>query len=85
MMPAAYAGHFSNLVWIKPPWAQQMADRAHTFLIGRQRSSGEIRPVDMLLIYLLDPEIYLYTELNIVFFVCHFILHVNVAFYKITY
>jgi hypothetical protein len=45
MMPAAYAGHFSNLVWIKPPWAKQMMDRAHTFLIGRQRLSGEIRLV----------------------------------------
>ncbi|XP_021939042.1 UPF0489 protein C5orf22 homolog isoform X2 [Zootermopsis nevadensis] len=43
MMPAAYAGHFSNLVWIKPPWAKQMMDRAHTFLIGRHRLSGEIR------------------------------------------
>jgi len=47
MMPAAYAGHFSNLVWIKPPWARQMLDGAHTFLIGRQRNSGEIRPVHM--------------------------------------
>ncbi|XP_023718093.1 UPF0489 protein C5orf22 homolog [Cryptotermes secundus] len=42
MMPAAYAGHFSSLVWIKPPWAQQMADGTHSFCIGRQKSSGEI-------------------------------------------
>ncbi|XP_066903984.1 UPF0489 protein C5orf22 homolog isoform X2 [Halyomorpha halys] len=43
IMPATYAGHFSTLVWIKPPWAFQIADGSYTFFIGKEYSSGEIR------------------------------------------
>ncbi|XP_069685879.1 UPF0489 protein C5orf22 homolog [Periplaneta americana] len=43
MMPAAYAGHFKNLVWIKPFWAKQMKNGSRNFLIGRHKESGEIR------------------------------------------
>lgn len=45
MMPACYAGHFQKLVWIKPPWAQQIEDTStsQTFHIGRETKSGFIR------------------------------------------
>ncbi|XP_043479199.1 UPF0489 protein C5orf22 homolog [Leptopilina heterotoma] len=43
ILPAAYAGHLKNLVWIKPPWAKQMTDGMLTFLIGKHRESGTIR------------------------------------------
>lgn len=43
ILPAAYAGHLKNLVWIKPPWAKQMADGMSTFLIGKHKESGLIR------------------------------------------
>lgn len=43
MLPAAYAGHFSNIIWVKPPWANQMADGLRTFLIGKHKESRSIR------------------------------------------
>lgn len=43
LMPAAYAGHFKNLVWVKPPWSHQMTDGVRKFLIGKHRASGNIR------------------------------------------
>ena len=43
MMPAAYAGHLKNLIWVKPPWAKQMFDGVRRFLVGKHRRSGFIR------------------------------------------
>nr|XP_023019806.1 UPF0489 protein C5orf22 homolog isoform X2 [Leptinotarsa decemlineata] len=43
ILPAVYAGHFKNLLWIKPPWAQQMLDSSQTFNIGKEINSGTIR------------------------------------------
>ncbi|KAG5896460.1 hypothetical protein JTB14_002601 [Gonioctena quinquepunctata] len=43
MMPAAYAGHLKNLIWIKPPWAEQMLDSSQTFRVGKEVVSGTIR------------------------------------------
>lgn len=38
IMPTAFAGHITNLVWIKPEWAQQIPDGNHEMRIG---SNGE--------------------------------------------
>ncbi|XP_063241542.1 UPF0489 protein C5orf22 homolog [Bacillus rossius redtenbacheri] len=43
ILPAVYAGHFRNLLWVKPPWARQMDDGVRHFAIGRCSRSGEIR------------------------------------------
>lgn len=43
ILPAVYAGHLKNLIWVKPPWANQMTDGVLTFLIGKQKESGLIR------------------------------------------
>lgn len=43
MLPAAYAGHFKHLIWVKPPWANQMVDGVTTFFIGKHKDSGSIR------------------------------------------
>ncbi|KAF5276548.1 hypothetical protein FQR65_LT03978 [Abscondita terminalis] len=43
LMPGVYAGHFKNLVWIKPPWACQMDDGEQSFFIGKHKSTGTIR------------------------------------------
>lgn len=43
MMPAAYAGHFKHITWVKPPWAKQIEDGSYEFLIGKQKSNGCIR------------------------------------------
>src|SRR5699024_5586220 len=42
ILPGCYAGHFKNLYWIKPPWAQQMNDGSQKFKIGRNKD-GRIR------------------------------------------
>lgn len=34
IMPTAFAGHFTHLVWCKPPWAQQIPAGTAEFLIG---------------------------------------------------
>lgn len=43
MLPAAYAGHLSSLIWVKPPWAKQMVDGHSQFVIGKNKKNGEIR------------------------------------------
>ncbi|KAG8225172.1 hypothetical protein J437_LFUL006697 [Ladona fulva] len=43
MLPAAYAGHFGALIWVKPPWANQMEDSSSSFQIGQHTSTGQIR------------------------------------------
>lgn len=42
MLPACYAGHFRNLIWIKPPWARQMEDGHKEFKIGRHKLKNNI-------------------------------------------
>ncbi|XP_011504418.1 PREDICTED: UPF0489 protein C5orf22 homolog [Ceratosolen solmsi marchali] len=43
MLPAVYAGHFSTLIWVKPPWANQMTDGIQHFLIGKHKETQKIR------------------------------------------
>ncbi|EZA48359.1 hypothetical protein X777_13874 [Ooceraea biroi] len=45
IMPAVYAGHLKNLIWVKPPWANQMTDSVLTFLIGKHKETGCIRNI----------------------------------------
>lgn len=43
IMPAVYAGHFKNLIWVKPPWANQIKDQSSQFIIGKLKEKGTIR------------------------------------------
>ncbi|EQC39699.1 hypothetical protein SDRG_03127 [Saprolegnia diclina VS20] len=40
LLPLAYAGHMHRLVWIKPPWATQMAIGTHAFDVGQHKATG---------------------------------------------
>lgn len=42
LMPAAYGGQLTNLVWVKPPWAKQMDDGCKKFKIGKHKIKGTI-------------------------------------------
>ncbi|XP_070574936.1 UPF0489 protein C5orf22 homolog isoform X2 [Ptychodera flava] len=43
ILPAAYAGHFQTIVWIKPPWANQFPDGEFIFKIGKHKHNGKLR------------------------------------------
>ncbi|KAG7167078.1 UPF0489 protein C5orf22-like [Homarus americanus] len=39
----AFTGQISSIVWIKPPWSNQIEDGNYKFLIGKQTGTDEIR------------------------------------------
>lgn len=41
--PAVYAGHLSNLVWIKPPWSKQIECGIYKISVGKDNKNGMIR------------------------------------------
>ncbi|XP_066245823.1 UPF0489 protein C5orf22 homolog isoform X1 [Euwallacea similis] len=43
MLPAAHAGHFNQLLWVKPPWAHQIETASLSFKIGKDKNNGTIR------------------------------------------
>lgn len=43
IMPAAYAGHFNKICWVRPPWCSQIREGSHSFHIGEDRNSKCIR------------------------------------------
>lgn len=43
ILVAAFAGQISTIIWVKPPWANQIENGHYTFLIGEQRGTDHIR------------------------------------------
>ncbi|XP_004347058.2 hypothetical protein CAOG_05373 [Capsaspora owczarzaki ATCC 30864] len=43
ILPAVFAGHVSHMLWIRPPWARQIADGKYTITVGRELISGLVK------------------------------------------
>ena len=43
ILPAVYAGHVSRVVWVKPPWSDQIRDGVFHFKVGKHKESGLVR------------------------------------------
>ncbi|CAG5125560.1 unnamed protein product, partial [Candidula unifasciata] len=43
LLPLTYAKHLNQVVWVKPPWAQQIQTAEQTFSIGRCTATGKLR------------------------------------------
>lgn len=43
ILPAVYMGHIECVVWIKPPWSQQIVDGDHILAVGRDTTTGHLR------------------------------------------
>ena len=45
ILPAVYVGHIKKVIWIKPPWSEQIEDKAIFLHVGRYKKDGTIRLV----------------------------------------
>lgn len=43
ILPAVYAGHVSRVVWVKPPWADQIREGMFNFKVGKHKETGFVR------------------------------------------
>ncbi|XP_067052017.1 UPF0489 protein C5orf22 homolog [Acropora muricata] len=57
ILPAVYAGHVCRVVWVKPPWADQIRDGVFHFKVGKHKESGLVR-VTCLESYFLEELLY---------------------------
>ena len=40
ILPLMYAGHLRHLYWVKPPWANQIAEKTLHFAVGKEVNTG---------------------------------------------
>lgn len=57
ILPAAFAGHFDTIVWVKPPWSNQIPDGEYHFSIGIERETGFVK-VSSGLLYFVSEMLY---------------------------
>ncbi|XP_038070135.1 UPF0489 protein C5orf22 homolog [Patiria miniata] len=43
ILPAVYAGHIGGVVWIKPPWADQLPEGSRRVAVGKHTRSKKLR------------------------------------------
>ncbi|XP_018027571.1 UPF0489 protein C5orf22 homolog [Hyalella azteca] len=55
IMPAVFAGHVDTILWIKPPWSNQIPNGVYHFKIGLESSSGHVK--------VSCPELYFISEM----------------------
>ncbi|XP_064455104.1 UPF0489 protein C5orf22 homolog [Ornithodoros turicata] len=42
ILPAVLAGHVSRVVWVRPPWSDQIPDGTHRFLVGTRSGRAKV-------------------------------------------
>merc|ERR1712062_14158 len=42
ILPACYLGVIDTIIWVKPPWSNQIQDGHYNFKIGKQRGTGKV-------------------------------------------
>jgi hypothetical protein len=43
ILPAVYVGHIKKVIWIKPPWSEQISDKTLCFNVGSHKVERTIR------------------------------------------
>ncbi|XP_072024138.1 LOW QUALITY PROTEIN: UPF0489 protein C5orf22 homolog [Amphiura filiformis] len=43
IMPALYAGHMDHVIWVKPPWADQLPEGTRHVSVGKHKETGKLR------------------------------------------
>lgn len=43
ILPAVYAGHVDRVVWVRPPWSDQIREGVFQFKVGRHKETGYVR------------------------------------------
>ncbi|XP_066933984.1 UPF0489 protein C5orf22 homolog [Clytia hemisphaerica] len=43
ILPLMYQGHLQDLIWVRPPWAEQIDDLETPFKIGKHRGDGKLK------------------------------------------
>ncbi|KAK8720683.1 hypothetical protein OTU49_013163 [Cherax quadricarinatus] len=61
ILGATFTGQISSIVWIKPPWSNQIENGNYKFLIGKLKGSDEIR-VSCPILYFVGEMLYCKTD-----------------------
>ena len=43
ILPAVYVGHIKKVIWVKPPWSEQISDKTLCFNVGSHKVERTIR------------------------------------------
>ena len=43
ILPMVYQGHLRHLVWVHPPWAQQIPDVQTDFFVGKNKENEQLQ------------------------------------------
>jgi len=43
ILPAVYAGHFNKVIWVKPPWADQISQGDYRFYVGQDLEDSKLK------------------------------------------
>ncbi|XP_076044171.1 misexpression suppressor of ras 6 isoform X2 [Oratosquilla oratoria] len=57
ILVAAYMGHFKKIVWVKPPWSNQIEDGDYKFVIGKEKDKDCIK-VSLPCLYFISELLY---------------------------